>query len=90
MQWIVDSNEYNAERYPPSEAPDLFGHWNLGALPVVGNVVEEPPWWEKVRSKPSHPSESACACDHLSAIGYSYVGTATVAVLLSGSVVDVS
>ena len=47
MQWIVDSNEYNAERYPPSEAPDLFGHWNLGALPVVGNVVEEPPWWEQ-------------------------------------------
>ena len=47
VQWIVDSNEYNAERYPPSEAPDLFGHWNLGALPVVGNVVEEPPWWEK-------------------------------------------
>ena len=25
----------------------MAGHWNLGRVPVVGNVVDEPPWWEK-------------------------------------------
>ena len=47
-QWIVDSNEVLQERHPPSAAPNgVFEHWNLGAVPVVGNVVDEPPWWEK-------------------------------------------
>ena len=46
-QWIKDSNEFMAARHPPSEEPDLYAHWNLGRVPVVGNVVDEPPWWEK-------------------------------------------
>jgi hypothetical protein len=45
VQWIIDSNEFNLERYPPEA--DYLGHWNLGGVPVVGNVVDEPPWWEK-------------------------------------------
>ena len=24
----------------------MTGHWNLGRVPVVGNVVDEPPWWK--------------------------------------------
>ena len=30
-----------------ADAPDIFHHWNLGRTPVTGNVVDEPPWWEK-------------------------------------------
>ena len=36
------------------EAPDIFHHWNLGRVPVTGNVVDEPPWWEKY-DLPIHP-----------------------------------
>ena len=44
-QWIMDSNEFVLSRQPPSE--DMFDDWNLGRAPVTGNVVDEPPWWEK-------------------------------------------
>jgi hypothetical protein len=44
-QWIMDSNEYVLDTRPPFD--DMFEEWNLGRDPVVGNVVDEPPWWEK-------------------------------------------
>jgi hypothetical protein len=25
----------------------MFEDWNLGERPVEGDVVDEPPWWEK-------------------------------------------
>ena len=25
----------------------MWQHWNLGKRPVVGDVVDEGPWWEK-------------------------------------------
>lgn len=44
-QWIMDCNEYALDRGPPND--DMFHDWNLGQRPVEGNVVDEPPWWEK-------------------------------------------
>ena len=46
-QWIMDSNEFVQERRAPFA--DIFHEWNLGQRPVEGNVVSEPPWWEKYR-----------------------------------------
>ena len=43
--WIIDSNEFVLSRQPPSG--DVFADWNLGQRPPQGNVVAEPPWWEK-------------------------------------------
>ena len=44
-QWIMDSNEFVLAREAPYD--DLFREWNLGQRPVVGNIVDEPAWWEK-------------------------------------------
>jgi len=44
-QWIIDSNEFVLSKAPPFA--DMFEEWNLGQAPVAGNVVDEPPWWEK-------------------------------------------
>lgn len=44
-QWIMDSNEFVQSMEPPSD--DMFANWNLGERPVVGNVVDETPWWIK-------------------------------------------
>lgn len=44
-QWIMDSNEFVADRREPFEDP--FEEWNLGRRPVQGWVVDEPPWWER-------------------------------------------
>lgn len=44
-QWIMDSNEFVQSRRPVFD--DMFEEWNLGRRPVEGNVVAEPPWWEK-------------------------------------------
>jgi hypothetical protein len=44
-QWIIDSNEYVLSRAAPFD--DLFEEWNLGRHPVVGNVLDEPAWWDK-------------------------------------------
>ena len=44
-QWIMDSNEFVLSRRPPFA--DMFEEWNLGQQSVEGNVVAEPPWWEK-------------------------------------------
>ena len=39
-----DALEYAPPR--PTGA-DMWQHWNLGKRPVVGDVVDEGPWWEK-------------------------------------------
>ena len=44
-QWIMDSNEFVVSREPPRS--DIFGEWNLGQVPVTGEVVDEQPWWER-------------------------------------------
>lgn len=44
-QWIMDSNEFVLARRAPGI--DMFEDWNLGERPVEGDVVDEPPWWEK-------------------------------------------
>jgi hypothetical protein len=44
-QWIMDSNEFVEDMSPPAE--DMFADWNLGRVPVTGQVVNEPAWWEK-------------------------------------------
>ena len=54
-QWIMDSNEFVLSRRPVFD--DMFEEWNLGQRPVEGNVVAEPPWWEKY-SLPLLPSGS--------------------------------
>lgn len=43
--WLHDSLEWVASRDPPDA--DIWADWNLGKKPVIGNVAEEPPWWEK-------------------------------------------
>lgn len=55
VQWIIDGPEFVADRRPPF--PDVFEEWNLGKNPVVGNVVDEPPWWEKY-DLPMLPSQT--------------------------------
>ena len=44
-QWIMDSNEYVLDRRAPFT--DMFEEWNLGELPVQGQVVDEPTWWDR-------------------------------------------
>jgi len=41
----MDSNEFVVSREPPRS--DIFGEWNLGQVPVTGEVVDEQPWWER-------------------------------------------
>lgn len=43
--WHVDGMEWVLATYPPRE--DMWAEWNLGRKPVVGNIVDEPTWWEK-------------------------------------------
>lgn len=43
--WHIDGMEWAAQQHPPRE--DMWEDWNLGTKPVVGNVVDEPSWWDK-------------------------------------------
>lgn len=44
-QWIMDSNEFVLSRRPVYA--DIFEEWNLGERSVTGDVIAEPPWWQK-------------------------------------------
>lgn len=46
-QWIMDSNEFVADRRAPDE--DMFADWNLGKHAVQGNVIDETPWWDRYK-----------------------------------------
>ena len=52
-QWMIETSEWNMDISEPYD--DMFREWNLGAAPVVGDVVPEPPWWEKY-GLPMQPS----------------------------------
>jgi len=57
IPWHTDNNEFTLDQVPPFE--DMWAEWNLGKHPVVGDVQDEPAWWEKYELPmlPSSPSE---------------------------------
>eukprot|EP01046_Picozoa_sp_COSAG06_P057037 COSAG06_NODE_10987_length_1584_cov_191.476768_1_plen_109_part_00 len=48
--------EWNEEETPPHA--DIWEGWNLGRAAPAGDVVAEPPWWEKYEL-PFSPAEFA-------------------------------
>ena len=54
--WIHCNNEWALAEHPPSG--DIWAEGNLGKEEVVGNVVEEPAWWDKY-GLPMLPSAAA-------------------------------
>lgn len=43
--WHHDGNEWVADARPPLD--DMWAEWNLGKSTPIGDVVDEPAWWEK-------------------------------------------
>lgn len=54
-QWHIDGNEYAKDQTSPKDHGDMFADWNLGQRPVMGDIVEEPAWWEKYNIRVEGP-----------------------------------
>ena len=47
MQWMIEPSEWHMTTEPPKA--DMWEDWNLGRWAVRGDVVDEPPFWEKYK-----------------------------------------
>jgi hypothetical protein len=74
VQWMIETSEWNMDVSPPHD--DMFRDWNLGRRAPAGDVVTEPPWWEKYELPMQPPGSSGHAprgCGALPAVPLSSI-----------------